>query len=55
MVRKLIAAAALIVVTSAALMAAEFWDDKPFITWSDEELQRMLTDSPSVPHAARLC
>jgi len=46
MVRKLIAAAALIVVTSAALMAAEFWDDKPFITWSDEELQRMLTDSP---------
>jgi hypothetical protein len=27
-------------------MAGEFWDTKPFTTWSDAELQQLLTDSP---------
>ena len=52
-VRRLIGAAGLIVVMAASLMAAGFWDDKPFTTWSDMELQQILADSPwSRPLAA---
>jgi hypothetical protein len=28
------------------VIAADFWDSKPFAEWSDKDLQRMLTDSP---------
>jgi hypothetical protein len=31
---------------SAGVIAADFWDSKPFAEWSDKDLQRMLTDSP---------
>jgi hypothetical protein len=31
---------------SAGVIAADFWDIKPFAEWSDKDLQRMLTDSP---------
>ena len=30
----------------AALAAADFWDEKDFTTWSDKEVEKMLTDSP---------
>ena len=30
----------------AALVAADFWEDKDFTTWSDKEVEKMLTDSP---------
>ena len=30
----------------AALVAADFWEDKEFTEWSDREVQKMLTDSP---------
>ena len=34
------------VVACAALVAADFWDEKDFTTWSDKEVEKMLTDSP---------
>ena len=30
----------------AALVAADFWEEKDFTTWSDKEVEKMLTDSP---------
>lgn len=30
----------------AAASAAEFWDSKPFMEWSEKELEKVLTDSP---------
>lgn len=33
-------------VACAALAAAEFWDTKPFLEWSDREAQKVLADSP---------
>jgi hypothetical protein len=30
----------------AILAAADVWETKPFMTWSDKELQQVLTDSP---------
>lgn len=33
-------------VTGAALVAADFWVDKPFLEWSDKDVQKMTTDSP---------
>ena len=29
-----------------ALVAADFWEEKDFTTWSDKEVEKMLTDSP---------
>jgi len=29
-----------------ALVAADFWEEKDFTTWSDQEVEKMLTDSP---------
>ncbi len=41
-----VGAIALAVVAYTVLVAAEFWDEKPFSSWSDREITRMLTDSP---------
>jgi hypothetical protein len=30
----------------STVFAAEFWETKPFLEWSDREVERMLTDSP---------
>ena len=30
----------------AVLAAADFWEDKVYTSWSEEEVERMLTDSP---------
>ena len=32
--------------TSALLLAADFWIAKPVLQWSDKEVQKMITDSP---------
>ena len=34
------------VVAGAALAAADFWETKHFTTWSDKEVEKILTDSP---------
>lgn len=34
------------VAVCATLAAADFWEEKEFPAWSDEEVERMLTDSP---------
>src|SRR5688572_12945399 len=31
---------------SAALTAADFWEEKDFTTWSPQQVEKMLTDSP---------
>ena len=31
---------------SGALSAADFWETKPFLEWSDKEAEKVLTDSP---------
>jgi hypothetical protein len=31
---------------SAALTAADFWEEKDFTTWSPQQIEKMLTDSP---------
>jgi hypothetical protein len=36
----------LVIIASAALAAAEFWEAKPFLQWSDREVEKVLTDSP---------
>ena len=35
-----------VLLASAALMAAEFWEEKDFTTWSPQQIDKMLTDSP---------
>ena len=30
----------------AALAAADFWESKPFLEWSDKEVEKLLADSP---------
>lgn len=44
--RKLVGTGAVWLVACAALLAADFWTEKAFTTWSDREVERMLTDSP---------
>ena len=44
--RKLLGAVVLCVLNCAVLVAADFWETKPFSMWSAEELQKVLTDSP---------
>ena len=46
MVRKLLGPVVLCVLASAVVLAADFWETKPFSMWSTEELQKILTDSP---------
>jgi hypothetical protein len=43
---RLCGAIGILLVMSAALTAAEFWHDKDFTTWTNNEVERMLTDSP---------
>src|SRR5262245_12036537 len=35
---------ALTIVSCAVLAAAEFWESKPFLQWSDKEVEKVLTD-----------
>ncbi len=43
---KLVAAAGVWLLAAAGLVAADFWVEKDFTTWSDKEVLKMLTDSP---------
>jgi len=42
----LAAAVAAFLLASAALTAADFWEEKDFTTWSPQQIDKMLTDSP---------
>jgi len=46
MARRLVPLAALCVMAGAVLVAADFWEEKPFLSWSDKDVQKMLNDSP---------
>jgi len=37
---------ALIVLVAAAVVAGEFWDGKPYTKWNEQEIARVLVDSP---------
>ena len=43
---KLVATVGVWLLTGVALVAADFWVEKDFTTWSDKEVLKMLTDSP---------
>ena len=44
--RRLAVTVGMWLLTGVALVAADFWVEKDFTTWSDKEIQKMLTDSP---------
>lgn len=44
--RKHIAWMTVLIVAGAALLMAEFWDDRAFTEWNDKQVQRILEDSP---------
>src|SRR5262245_1104283 len=46
MTRRFAGIAALWVLIVAGLAAADFWETKPFLTWSDKEVDQVITDSP---------
>jgi hypothetical protein len=35
-----------VLLASAALIAADFWDEKDFTAWSPQQIDKMITDSP---------
>lgn len=37
---------ALVIFAASSLMAAEFWERKPWTEWSEQEIARLLVDSP---------
>ncbi len=41
-----LAGAFAVLFASAALTAADFWEEKDFTTWSPQQIDKMLTDSP---------
>jgi len=44
--RRILAIVSLWTVACAALAAANFWESKPFLEWSDKEAEKVLNDSP---------
>jgi hypothetical protein len=46
MARRLAGIAALWVLIGAGLLAADFWEEKPFLMWSDKEVDKVITESP---------
>ena len=46
MSRRLVGTLGIWLLACAVLAAADFWEEKDFITWSDDEVEKMLTDSP---------
>jgi hypothetical protein len=42
----MLAGAVAVLLASAALTAADFWEEKDFTTWSPQQIDKMLTDSP---------
>ena len=52
--RGMVGAIAIWVLAAAALVAADFWEEKDFTAWSDDEVEVMLTDSPWTRNATIL-
>ncbi len=52
--RKLAGTGGVWLLACTALLAADFWDETDFTTWSDEEVEKMLTDSPWAQRATVL-
>lgn len=46
MLHRILAVITCLCVAGATLAAAEFWDTKPYLQWSEKEVDKMLTDSP---------
>ena len=46
MLRNLAGTVGVWLLAGVALVAADFWEEKDFMTWSDKEVEKMLTDSP---------
>jgi hypothetical protein len=46
MMRWVVRTAVVPILASAALVASDFWDDKDPTAWSDDQAERLLTDSP---------
>lgn len=46
MQRKVTGIIGLWLVSCAVVMAADFWEEKEFIAWSDKDVEKMLSDSP---------
>ena len=46
MARRILSIGALWVAVGISVAAADFWEDKPFRSWSDKDVEKMLTDSP---------
>ena len=46
MSRRLVGTLGIWLLACAVLAAADFWDDKDYRSWSAEEVEQMLTDSP---------
>ena len=44
--RRSLSLAALWVAVGISVAAADFWEDKPFRSWSGKDVEKMLTDSP---------
>ena len=44
--RRAVAVWPIVLLSAVSVCAANFWDAKPFETWSDKEVQQLLTDSP---------
>jgi hypothetical protein len=44
--RKVVQLAGLWVLACSVLVAADFWEEKPFMSWSDKDAAKMLRDSP---------
>ena len=44
--RKLVGTVGVWLLACAALVAADFWEEKDFTAWSEKEVEKMLTDSP---------
>ena len=43
---RILSLGALWVVVGIGVAAADFWEDRPFRSWSDKDVEKMLTDSP---------
>ena len=52
--RKLVGTGGVWLLAWAALLAADFWEDTDFATWSDKDVEKMLTDSPWARRATML-
>ncbi len=46
MIRKIALTLPLLAVLAVYLLAADFWESKPYTEWDDKEIQKIFDDSP---------